>query len=149
MDKKNLFTKELIAPCGMNCGLCVSFQFGKHDLNKLGYHRRYCPGCRPRGKNCLFMSKSCDLLKKGSVQFCFECPSFPCLRLQQLDKRYSTKYGMSMIENLRLINTKGIDRFLKEEEDKWKCPDCGEAVCCHTGFCLICKGENFSQKKIK
>lgn len=41
--------EELIAPCGMNCGLCISYQFKENDLNKKGFHRTYCPGCIPRG----------------------------------------------------------------------------------------------------
>ncbi len=27
---------ELIAPCGMNCALCLSYQFQEHDINQLG-----------------------------------------------------------------------------------------------------------------
>ena len=36
-----------------------------------------------------------------------------------LDRRYRTKYGMSMIENLNYIQKKGIRRFLKKEKSKW------------------------------
>jgi hypothetical protein len=28
--------EKLIAPCGMNCGLCVNDQAGKYDLKKRG-----------------------------------------------------------------------------------------------------------------
>jgi len=40
--------EELIAHCGMNCGLCISYQFKENDLNKKGFNRTYCPGCIPR-----------------------------------------------------------------------------------------------------
>ncbi|MEA4890395.1 MAG: DUF3795 domain-containing protein [Clostridiaceae bacterium] len=130
--------EDLIAPCGMNCGLCVSYQFMKSDLNKQGFKRTYCAGCRPRGKNCTFMKKQCDLLGKGLVRYCFECKDYPCMRLKTLDKRYRTKYRMSMIENLNNIKDQGIEQFLKKEEEKWRCPKCGGVICCHNGLCLNC-----------
>ena len=105
MGNPKLFKDSLIAPCGMNCGLCIAFQFAKYDLNKRGCYRRYCPGCRPRAKNCTFMASHCNLMKDGLVRFCYECERFPCERLKRLDKRYSTKYGMSMIENLIILKS--------------------------------------------
>ncbi len=130
--------EDLIAPCGMNCGLCVSYQFMISDLNKRGFKRTYCAGCRPRGKNCVFMKASCDLLGKGLVRFCFECNDYPCMRLKTLDKRYRTKYRMSMIENLNNIKDQGMEKFLEKEAEKWRCPKCGGVICCHNGLCLNC-----------
>lgn len=130
--------EELIAPCGMNCSLCSAYQFGQKDINKRGFNRKYCPGCIPRGQNCLHMADQCELLKNGSVRFCFECPSFPCKRLKALDKRYRTKYHMSMIENLNFIKEHGIEDFLKQQEENWRCKKCGETICCHSGLCLSC-----------
>lgn len=128
----------LIAPCGMNCELCIAYQAKQADLKKQGFHRRYCEGCIPRGQNCLFMSNSCEKMANGTVRFCYECNSFPCKRLKALDRRYRTKYNMSMIDNLNTIRAKGIDAFLRTQEEKWSCPNCGKAVCCHTGLCVRC-----------
>ncbi|MBN2253767.1 MAG: DUF3795 domain-containing protein, partial [Kosmotogaceae bacterium] len=47
--------EALIAPCGMNCSLCINYQAMKDDLKKKGFHRQYCPGCIPRGENCTHM----------------------------------------------------------------------------------------------
>lgn len=131
--------EELIAPCGMNCGLCISYLAMKNELNKKGLKRVYCEGCIPRGKNCLHMGDRCQLLGKGLVRFCYECKDFPCKRLKALDKRYSTKYHMSMIENLTAMRESGLESFLENEAEKWTCPDCGNTVCCHIGLCLNCK----------
>ncbi len=130
--------EQLIAPCGMNCGLCVSYLAMKTDLNKRGFAKKYCPGCRLRGKNCTFMAQQCELVGKGLVRFCYECDTFPCRRLKDLDKRYRTKYHMSMIENLEFIKEHGTDEFLEKEEAKWSCPECGGTICCHNGLCLKC-----------
>lgn len=130
---------ELIAPCGMNCGVCVSYLAREHDLKSKGLKRVYCDGCLPRGKNCLHMSGSCELLRDGRVRFCYECEDFPCKRLKALDKRYRTKYHLSMIENLTAIKERGIDNFLEAEQEKWGCRKCGGTVSCHIGLCLACE----------
>ena len=138
---------DLIAPCGMNCRLCVAYQFREKDLNKKGYHRKYCPGCLPRGENCTHMAGSCELLANGRVRFCFECQDYPCKRLKALDKRYRTKYHMSMIENLDYIKGHGLEPFLAKESDSWRCPVCGGVICCHNGLCLDCDLDTLFQNK--
>ncbi len=138
---------ELIAPCGMNCGVCISYLAMKNELKKQGFNKRHCPGCLPRGKNCLHMGNRCDTLAKGQVRFCYECKDFPCKRLKGLDKRYRAKYHMSMIENLEAIKEHGMDYFLSREQEKWSCPDCGHTICCHNGLCLNCKIDRLLQNK--
>jgi hypothetical protein len=130
--------EELIAPCGMNCGVCLGYLAMRHDTNKKGFRRQYCPGCRPRGRNCTFMAGQCDRLGKGLVRFCYECADFPCRRLKTLDKRYRTKYHLSMIENLECIRDCGIEEFLRKEMEEWRCTGCGDVICCHNGLCLKC-----------
>ena len=139
--------QKLIAPCGMNCCLCVAYQFKEKDINRRGFHKKYCPGCIPRGENCTHMRDACELLAKGSIRFCFECENFPCKRLKALDKRYRTKYRMSMIENLNYINEFGMEEFLKKECDKWLCTGCGATICCHNGLCLNCNIDTLVKNK--
>lgn len=128
----------LIAPCGMNCGVCLGYLGMRHEINKKGFRRQYCLGCRPRGENCTFMARQCEKLGKGLVHFCYKCADFPCRRLKALDKRYRTKYHLSMIENLEFIRDHGIDEFLSKEAEKWRCAECGDVICCHNGLCLKC-----------
>lgn len=124
----------MIAPCGMNCGLCIG------HLRK----RKPCGGClgnndinKPDScKSCSVVD--CEHLAKTESGFCYECPKYPCRRLKTLDKRYSTKYGMSMFENLAFIKEKGLENFLKSEERKWTCPNCSSGLSVHRDNCLIC-----------
>ena len=139
--------EKLIAPCGMNCGVCASYLAMKNDLKKKGFGKAYCAGCLPRGKNCTFMKKQCALLGKGLVRFCYECAGFPCRRLKALDKRYRTFYHMSMIENLEYIQKNGIREFLEKEAAKSQCPECGEVICCHNGLCFNCELDKLRQNK--
>ena len=139
--------EEMVAPCGMNCSVCSSYLSMENDLKRKGVMRTYCAGCLPRGKNCAFMKKRCELLGTGVVRYCYECPEFPCRILVHLDKRYRTHYHMSMIENLEYIKEHGIDRFLKKEEEKWRCSECGGVICCHNGICYSCGLEKLKNKK--
>lgn len=113
--------EKLIAACGMNCGICMAYLREKNR----------CPGCRGDWeKDRTYLRKcvirNCERLAKNNWKFCnSKCEKFPCLRLKNLDKRYRTKYGMSMIENLKMIEERGIEEFVKSEEKRWKCKKCG------------------------
>jgi hypothetical protein len=123
----------MIAPCGMNCGICRAHLRDKN----------ICPGCNELDENkhkyrisCRI--KNCEERKELSANYCFLCKGFPCARLKQLDKRYRTKYGMSMIDNLNMIKEAGIDSFMILENKKWACEKCGDAICVHTWKCSKC-----------
>jgi len=130
----DLITREKIAPCGMDCALCMAISRKKDP----------CPGCRGpdegKPKYCVqckmvTCSRSAD---SRDGQFCFTCDSFPCKRLKDLDKRYRTKYSMSMLENLATIRDEGLDRFIDKEKKKWICKGCGGIVSVHRDNCLAC-----------
>ena len=133
------FNEQLIAPCGMNCGICSAYLAYAHDLRSKGIKATYCTGCIDRDKKCAFVKKRCDLLMNNEVRFCYECDGFPCDRLQKLDRGYRTKYGMSMIGNLESIRDNGIDAFLAQQSEKYKCPTCGGVICVHNGKCYNCQ----------
>ncbi|MEN6379434.1 MAG: hypothetical protein ABFD15_07640 [Methanofastidiosum sp.] len=83
--------------------------------------------------------KNCGTIKK--TKFCFRCEKYPCTRLKNLDKRYRTKYGMSMIENLENIKKLGIREFVKNERIRWACPECGGTINVHRWKCFDCGAE--------
>ncbi|MBN2612227.1 MAG: DUF3795 domain-containing protein [Bacteroidales bacterium] len=124
----------LIAPCGMNCGLCLAYL---RDKNR-------CNGCRQDSTDkpvscskCIIAN--CEMLSKTQSKFCYDCEKYPCRRLKQLDTRYRTKYSMSMIENLEFIRDHGLESFVERENTRWACPVCGAILCVHRSFCLNCK----------
>jgi hypothetical protein len=122
-----------IAPCGMNCGVCIAYL---RDKNR-------CPGCKgdsdTKSPHCVQCSiKNCGKLKASGGKYCFSCGEFPCKRLRHLDQRYRTKYGMSMIDNLRSIEKDGINTFVTNERRRWKCRHCGNIVSVHRAECLVC-----------
>lgn len=129
------FSEKLIAPCGMNCRICIGFL--GYTMN--GKKRKIkCIGCKPRDKSCAFLKKFCKKLTKKEIEYCYECIDFPCIHLEKLDQSYQKRFKMSMIGNLRMIKKQGMDAFLKEQEKKYKCPECGEIICVHNGKCYSC-----------
>ena len=124
---------KMIATCGMNCAVCIGHL---RERNK-------CAGCNGddnhKLKHCVICRiKNCEMLIDAPSHFCFECEKFPCARLKQLDKRYRTKYGMSMIENLENIKNFGLKKFITEERIRWTCSECGGIICVHRGYCYQC-----------
>ncbi|MEE0709031.1 MAG: DUF3795 domain-containing protein [Gemmiger sp.] len=119
--------QQLVAPCRMNCALCQAYQ-GKG---------RACHGCGHGGerKAC----QNCSIQKcKNKKTFCFECTQYPCKRLKALDKRYRTKYHMSMLENLALIQANGLDEFVRQQNERYRCSSCGKLRTVHQDYCLYC-----------
>jgi hypothetical protein len=124
---------NMIAPCGMNCALCIGHVreknrcegCGGNDLNK----SQYCQMCT---------IVHCEKRKLTASGFCYECPSFPCARMKNLDKRYRTRYGMSMFENLAFIQENGLEAFIQAEEEKWRCGECGATLSVHRTACVEC-----------
>jgi predicted Zn-ribbon and HTH transcriptional regulator len=124
---------SIIAPCGINCSLCRTYI----------RDRQPCPGCRGGDSNksnaCLTCSiVNCMKLAAGNHQFCFSCANFPCTELLYLDRRYRTKYGVSVVANLERIQAVGEKRFVVEEIAKWTCPECGMRLCMHKPECGNC-----------
>lgn len=131
----NQFDMKLIAPCGMNCGICIAF-FGYTMSGKRRKHA--CSSCWSRERLCAFIKKECEKVASKQLHYCFECNDFPCEQLQQLDSRYRQRFGMSMIDNLKNIKENGMEKFLQEQEEKYKCPKCGGVICVHNGKCYSC-----------
>ena len=119
--------QQLVAPCGMNCALCQAYQ-GKGLA---------CHGCGHGGerKAC----QNCSIQKcENKKTFCFECTRYPCKRLKALDKRYRTKYHMSMLENLALIQANGLDEFVRQQNERYRCSSCGKLRTVRQDYCLYC-----------
>jgi len=142
MKPKTVIKSEYIAPCGMNCALCMA---------RLIREKNQCPGCRgddiDKPKYCVrCVIVNCDHFKETKNKYCSsKCTKFPCTRLRNLDKRYRTKYHMSMLENLKNIEDYGIRAFIRWEKERWTCTECGGTICVHRGICSSC-GKNLNEE---
>lgn len=121
----------ILAPCGMNCSVCYA------HLRK----KRTCQGCRGSEVRQPVYCRRCKIrncARSSGIDFCFECASFPCASVKQIDKRYRLRYHVSLIENATHIQELGAKQFLLEENKKWTCPHCGAVICLHDRLCSEC-----------
>lgn len=130
MAQRNPFRTTLIAPCGMDCAICMAYLREKN----------HCDGCYSANCAC---RRHCTIYSCEEVRdrYRHTCEKYPCRRLAQLDRRYRTKYGMSMLENLEAIKEHGIRAFVKKERERWTCSGCGGVINIHRWRCSSCGKE--------
>ena len=134
--RENLFTAEMIAPCGLDCSLCKRALAEKDP----------CAGCHgPDENKPPFCSGQCGIIlcekrKQNGYVYCDECPDYPCADVTEKETRYTSKYPLyeSPAKNLREIRALGLEKFLEKEKEQWTCGECGGAVAVHTGVCSGC-----------
>ena len=141
-----MFLESMIAPCGLNCSVCGD------ALRK----EAPCLGCngpvefKPEfcGKNCKIVT--CEIRQKLPEPFCDLCPKYPCEDIMEKETRYANEYPLneSPLGNLYFIRTHGMEEFLRQEKERWTCPECGNIVCVHTGVCSGC-GAEYSIRSLK
>ncbi len=119
---------SLIAPCGIDCGVCMARLREKNP----------CLGCRdiekkPYVRTCVL--RTCAERKGDS---CVACPKPYCPRLRRLDKRYREHYGTSPIANIAFMKANGKRAFVENEKTKWACRRCGSLLSMHRAACPRC-----------
>jgi hypothetical protein len=138
VKKLNPISKELIAPCGMNCAICSRYLSHVNNLK-----RSQCIGCRPGNKKCSYLFKKCSginstLKGNATANFCFECDQYPCKQINRMDNRYRKNYDMSVKDNLEYIKKVGINKFKEEQYKKYCCLQCGGLISIHNKKCFKC-----------
>jgi hypothetical protein len=129
---------HLVAPCGMDCGVCGAYLAHSHDVPRQRGVIAHCSGCRARGKRCAYLKGHCSALADGDVDFCFECADYACARLQHLDSRYRERYGMSLIENLDVVREAGVAALIDRQQARFACARCGRLRSVHNQKCYVC-----------
>jgi hypothetical protein len=132
------FTPDQIPPFGMNCGICKAYLAYSHGVPLQKGKVTHCTGCLVRNKNCAFIKRDCPKKVGKQLRFCNECTDMPCKNFSKIDELYRARYGMSMVENQKLIKEKGMEAFLKSQAEKYLCPSCGDVVSVHDGKCYAC-----------
>lgn len=70
-------------------------------------------------------------LNAKGLQFCYECLDFEshtCGKLEKFSKDYLKDDGVGLRANLARIKAGDIDNWLRESEEKFRCPQCGKPL---------------------
>ncbi|MBR1627828.1 MAG: DUF3795 domain-containing protein [Lachnospiraceae bacterium] len=131
-----MFRAEMVAPCGLDCNICSQALLNFNP----------CPGCNGSDEHKPeFCARYCGIIlcekrRANGWQFCDACPDYPCEDVMEKENRYTTQYPHreSPLENLRMIRERGMDVFLKQQECKWTCKNCGRPFSVHDRNCPCC-----------
>ena len=125
--------KQMTAPCGLDCFNCPVYLANENEgLRKkisenlgIPLEQAVCQGCRnEKGTiGCLNMVGPCNVyrcIQKKGVEFCFECPDFPCDHLHPYADKASQVPHNTKVFNLCLIKKMGLERWAKDKAKKVK-----------------------------
>lgn len=122
----------MFAPCGMNCMVCY-----KHCYNK-----KPCAGCLASDQGKPEHCRKCqikDCRNARGIDYCYQCPDYPCKPIKALEKSYITRYHASLMENSRSVGTLGMEVFLEQQKKRYTCPACGGIISIHDAQCSECQ----------
>ena len=98
-------TETHFSLCGLNCALCSMHLGG------------YCPGCGGGAGNQSCAIAKCSLTH-GGVQFCWECPEYPCPRYEGFDDGDSFVPHRNRQQDIALIREVGLEAYLIRLKEK-------------------------------
>ena len=98
-------TETRFSLCGLNCAVC-SMHLGS-----------YCPDCGggTGNQNCALAKCS---LEHGGVQFCWECPEYPCTRYEGFDDGDSFVPHRNRQQDIAQAREIGLEAYLAQLEEK-------------------------------
>ena len=103
---KNFTRKEpLVSLCGLNCALCSMHLGG------------YCPGCGGGEGNQSCAIARCSLQHDG-IQFCWECPEYPCPRYEGFDAYDSFVPHRNRQQDAALAREMGLEACMAQLHER-------------------------------
>jgi hypothetical protein len=143
--------------CGLYCGACeiINAKTAEQkrrviqlfESNIPGWHasseEMKCSGCKTENvfANCAKCPIRPCAQSKG-VEFCHQCPDYPCQIHGFLQKASSQvpvlRHLKAIDDNQQYIKANGVSAWLNEQEDKWKCPACGNEFSWYADVCAGC-----------
>ena len=91
--------------CGLNCAICSMHLGG------------YCPGCGGGAGNQSCALAKCSL-EHGGIQFCWECPEYPCPRYEGFDSGDSFVPHRNRQQDIAQARELGVESCLAQLEEK-------------------------------
>ena len=70
-------------------------------------------------------------LRDKGLEFCYQCGEYEsgaCEKFEKLAKPYLEEDGVDLRANLGRIRRGEVEEWLRESEEKYKCPACGKPL---------------------
>jgi hypothetical protein len=156
--------EHLAAACGIYCGACPAY-IAKHSEDKqikMQLQKRsssgltkalkgipdpswmdglLCDGCLSGGMLAAHC-KTCQIrlcaANKQSDSRCSGCEELPCYRVTNLINMGGYLHRKEYLPNLKKIREMGVQEWVKKEEERWRCPQCGLPISWYDAKCAVC-----------
>lgn len=143
--------EELLAPCGLYCGVCAIYIAHKNNNDKFkkallpvynGFVKNIddlaCTGCLSDGVVFPFCQKCPikDCTREKEIDGCHQCDEWPCKFIENFPIEVGKKVIHRTIPAWRKL---GDEEFAKQEEERYKCPECGNSLFRGVKRCNNCK----------
>ena len=143
------YAREHLPPCGLYCGVCAIMYATRDDNEKfrerlapvygLKPEEVYCEGCLAEGEEVFAYCRVCPIKScagERGYEGCYQCDDFPCEHIDSFPIPVGKKVIMRAVPRWREV---GTDRWIAEEEERYKCPHCGERLFRGAKRCRACK----------
>ncbi len=139
--------KELLAPCGLYCGVCGVYMASRDNYQKLKEKLAKAFGVTPEQitcKGCLSDEKfvycqACEIrtcVMGNQIEGCHQCDDFPCKLIDDFPVPVGKKVILRSIPARKQL---GTDKCVIEEETRYSCPRCNDQLFRGARRCGSCK----------
>lgn len=147
--------EHLVAVCGLYCGACTLYRTRRdnnpqqleelqRNLSQRGQEVTLdCDGCLSGGRltpYCQECKMRLCAAEKPEVTRCSDCAEFPCSLINNFNDD-GIRHHAEVIDNLRQIQQTGTEVWLKEQQERWSCPQCGTPMDWYARTCFKCEAE--------
>jgi len=154
MEERSEYSEWLAAPCGLFCGACSIYQAVKRGdseflaLAAAGISEMLglpveagdlnCEGCLSglraiQCRECLL--RDCAFSK--SYTHCAQSDDFPCQQIIDFNNDEFAHHS-EVLENINHQKKIGILKWVKDQQKRWRCPNCNNAIEWYAGQCHHC-----------
>jgi len=145
---------RLVGICGLYCKTCPRYlayqDQDKEELQKMSQadgvpvEAIRCDGCLsdhvyPTCRDCRHGFRRCAGEKK--VTWCFQCPDFPCQRLEDFSKVHMVNgiwHHKRVVQNLQFMKDSRTKEWVRRQEKDESCPNCGKLLYWYALKCPRC-----------
>jgi predicted RNA-binding Zn-ribbon protein involved in translation (DUF1610 family) len=141
------FSPELLAPCGLYCGLCAIMIADRDEnaalkeklagLYGVTVDDLHCKGCKSDAKfgYCQFCPiRNCT--EERGFEGCYQCDEWPCNLIEQFPMPVGKKVMMRVVPAWKEL---GTEAWVESELEHYRCPSCGQAQFRGAKRCRNCK----------
>ena len=139
--------KELLAPCGLYCGVCGILMAHRDNNEKFKERLSAVYGCTPEEIQCegcmsdtrFKFCQQCPIrscVEEKNYEGCHQCAEFPCTFIDNFPIPIGKKVIMRAIPAWKEL---GTEKWVEEEEKRYHCPQCGNELFRGAKRCRSCK----------